>query len=92
MLEYPIPKEKRIKLIKLYYHICTTPGMPQYIVDSCAGTIVTVLDTKKLTIEDLRLPWKPVYTLLHKNLFVKGRQITRRSVIITVLREIWTAF
>lgn len=80
MLEYPFPKEKRIQLIVLYYHICTTPGMPTFIVQSCSSTIVNLLDTKKLTIKDLRLPWRPVYDLIHNKLFMKSRQVTMRLV------------
>ncbi|EMD41658.1 hypothetical protein CERSUDRAFT_110231 [Gelatoporia subvermispora B] len=75
MLKYPIPKEKRIKLAKLYYHICTTPGMPGNIVASCADTLqMLVRSKKKLTLEDMRLPWKPVYDILSKVMFLTRRQ------------------
>lgn len=75
MLKYPIPKEKRIRLAKVYYHICTTPGMPTHIVSTCADNLQTLTRSKKkLSIEDMRLPWKPIYTILAKDLFITRRQ------------------
>ncbi|OCH96655.1 hypothetical protein OBBRIDRAFT_787227 [Obba rivulosa] len=75
MLKYPMPKERRIKLAKLYYHVCTTPGLPSNIVASCADTLqMLTRSKKKLSIEDLRLPWKPVFTILSKDLFLTRRQ------------------
>ena len=75
MLKYPVPKEKRIKLAKLFYHVCTTPGMPNHIVGSCADTLQMLVRSKnKLSIEDMRLPWKPVYDVLNKDLFLTRRQ------------------
>lgn len=82
MLKYPIPKEKRIALTKLYYHICTTPGMPTYIVSSCSDNLqMLTRSKKKLSVEDLRLPWKPVYKILSKDLFLTRRQFEIRCVI-----------
>ncbi|KAL4243081.1 BLM10 family protein [Abortiporus biennis] len=75
MLKYPIPKEKRIKLATLYYHICTTPGMPNHIVANCCDNLQFLTrSTKKLNIEDMRLPWMPVYKILSKDLFLTRRQ------------------
>ncbi|KAL1951774.1 hypothetical protein VTO73DRAFT_923 [Trametes versicolor] len=75
MLKYPIPKEKRIAVIKTYLHVCTTPGMPNHIVAACAdGLQVMSRSKKKLSIEDVRLPWMPMYKILSKDLFLTRRQ------------------
>ncbi|KAI0757264.1 hypothetical protein C8Q80DRAFT_1132754 [Daedaleopsis nitida] len=75
MLKYPIPKEKRIALIKIYFHVCTTPGMPNHVVASCSDALqVLTRSKKKLSIEDMRLPWMPVFKILSKDLFLTRRQ------------------
>ena len=81
MLKYPFPKEKRIKLATLYYHICITPGMPNLIVGNCADNLITLTRSeKKLSVRDMRLPWKPLYDILSKDLFLKRRQFEIRCV------------
>ncbi|KAI9066676.1 hypothetical protein FKP32DRAFT_1589371 [Trametes sanguinea] len=75
MLKYPIPKEKRIAIIKIYFNVCTTPGMPNHVVAACAdGLQVLGRSRKKLSIEDMRLPWLPIYKILSKDLFLTRRQ------------------
>lgn len=75
MLKYPIPKEKRVKLVKLYFHLATTPGMPTHIVASCVDAFSHLTSSKKkISVEDLRLPWKPIYDILVKDLFLTRRQ------------------
>jgi proteasome activator subunit 4 len=75
MLKYPLPKEKRIKLARLYFDICVTPGMPLHIVSTCSDTLaVLIRSKKKLSVEDLRLPWKPIFDILEKDLFLSRRQ------------------
>ena len=75
MLKYPIPKEKRIRLAKLYYHLCTVPGMSTSNIALCADAFKALTRSKKkLSIEDMRLPWKPVFDLLSKDLFLARRQ------------------
>ncbi|KAK7694364.1 hypothetical protein QCA50_001550 [Cerrena zonata] len=75
MLGYPIPKEKRKRLAILYYHICTTPGMPAHTLAPCAENLQTLLQSKKkLNVDDMRLPWKPIYNILSQDLFLKRRQ------------------
>ncbi|KAH7923993.1 hypothetical protein BV22DRAFT_1196262 [Leucogyrophana mollusca] len=75
MLKYPIPKEKRIRLAKLYFHVSTTPGMPTQAMAVCADGLSNLTRSKKkLSIDDMRLPWKPVYNILVKDLFLKRRQ------------------
>ncbi|EPQ60969.1 hypothetical protein GLOTRDRAFT_135553 [Gloeophyllum trabeum ATCC 11539] len=82
MLKYPMPKQKRIALARIYYHMCTTPGMPTHIVATCAdGFRALTRSKKKISIEDLRLPWKPVFKILSKDLYLTRRQfeITQTS-------------
>ncbi|PCH33392.1 ARM repeat-containing protein [Wolfiporia cocos MD-104 SS10] len=75
MLKYPIPKEKRIALAKLYFHVCTTPGMPNHVVAAgCDSLQLLTRSKKKLSIEDMRLPWKPIFKILSKDLFLTRRQ------------------
>jgi hypothetical protein len=79
-LKYPLPKDKRIALAKLYYEVCVLPGMQMDVVSSCMDTLAMLVRSKrKLSIDDLRLPWKPVYRLLKKDLFLKRRQFEIRS-------------
>lgn len=75
MLKYPFPKEKRIRLAKLYFHIATTPGMPTQVMAVCADGLSNLTRSKKkLNIDDMRLPWKPIYDILRKDLFLTRRQ------------------
>ncbi|CDO70270.1 hypothetical protein BN946_scf184942.g70 [Trametes cinnabarina] len=77
MLKYPIPKEKRVAVIKIYFNICTTPGMPNHVVAACAdGLQVLSRSKKKLSIADMRLPWMPIYKILSKDLFLTRRHQT----------------
>jgi len=82
MLKYPIPKEKRIRLIRVYFHLATLPGMPTHIVATVSdGLHVLTRSKKKLTIEDLRLPWKPLFNILADDLFLSRRQFEIRCAI-----------
>lgn len=85
MLKYPIPKDKRIALAKLYYHVCTTPGMPMHVVSTCSDNLqMLTRSKKKLSVEDMRLPWKPVYRILSKDLFLTRRQFEIRYVMMSI--------
>ncbi|KAF8058272.1 hypothetical protein FPV67DRAFT_1786012 [Lyophyllum atratum] len=75
MLKYPIPKEKRVHLAKLYFQVCIIPGMPTQVVATCADAFSNLTKSKKkITIEDMRLPWKPIYDILKADLFLTRRQ------------------
>ena len=75
MLKYPLPKDKRVKLARLYYELCATPGMPIYLLSTWVEGLGRLIRSKrKLCIDDMRLPWKPVYGLLKKELFLTRRQ------------------
>lgn len=80
-LKYPIPKEKRIRLAVLYFELCTTPGMPINVIAACADSFVVLTRSRnKLSIEDLRLPWKPIYSILKQDLFLTRREFEYKSV------------
>ncbi|KDR84809.1 hypothetical protein GALMADRAFT_217878 [Galerina marginata CBS 339.88] len=75
MLKYPIPKDRRIKLSKLYFFLSITPGMPTQIVATCADAFkILTRSEHKITIDDMRLPWKPIYETLKQDLFLTRRQ------------------
>lgn len=85
MLKYPIPKKKRICLMKLYFHVATTPGMPTRVIAICADGLSNLTRSKKkLCIDDARLPWKPIYNILQKDLFLSRRQYEYRQVTLTL--------
>ena len=93
MLKYPIPKDKRVAIVKLYYHICTTPGMPMHIVSTCSENLqVLTRSKKKMSVEDVRLPWKPVYKILSKDLFLTRRQFEIRCGTVCSLRWVTIPF
>lgn len=80
-LKYPIPKEKRIRLAALYFELCATPGMPIQVIAACADSLVALTRSmKKLSINDLRLPWKPIYNILRQDLFLTRREFEYRYV------------
>lgn len=75
MLGYPLPKDKRIKIAKLYFHLSITPSMPTQIIATCADGFKMLTKSKnKISIEDMRLPWKPIYNILIQDLFLTRRQ------------------
>lgn len=75
MLKYPLPKDRRVALAKLYFHLSVTPGMSTEMVSTCADAFKTLTKSKhKITIDDMRLPWKPIYDILGQDLFLSRRQ------------------
>lgn len=87
MLKYPIPKDRRIKLAKLYFHLSITPGLPMQILATCADAFKVLTRSKrKMSIEDMRLPWKPIYDILKQDLFLTRRQFEYTWVVHCVKR------
>ncbi len=59
-----------------------TPGMPAQIIATCADGFKALTRSKhKVTIEDLRLPWKPIYDILSQDLFLTRRQFEYTLVV-----------
>jgi proteasome activator subunit 4 len=80
-LKYPIPKDRLVALAKLYFQISLTPGLSTLIVATCADEFKELTESKhKITIEDMRLPWKPIYDILSQDLFLSRRQFEYRFV------------
>jgi proteasome activator subunit 4 len=81
LFKYPIPIEKRIKLARVYYELCVTPSMPSYLLATWASDLSALIRSKKkLSIKDMRLPWKPVYRILKAELFLTRRQFEIKYV------------
>ncbi|KAK0473258.1 hypothetical protein IW261DRAFT_1553160 [Armillaria novae-zelandiae] len=75
MLKYPIPKEKRIPLAKIYFYASTIPGMSTQMVAMCSDAFKLLTKSKKrISIKDMRLPWRPIYDILKQDLFLSRRQ------------------
>lgn len=83
-LKYPIPRDKRIRLATLYFELCTIPGMPINVIAACADSFVLLTRSrKKLSIDDLRLPWKPIYNILKQDLFLTRREFEYKYALVT---------
>ena len=81
-LKYPMPKEKRIGIIKLYYEVVTLPSIPAQVLVVAAEGLNTLTRSKtKLSIDDLRLPWKPAYNILSNELFLSRRKFEIKCVL-----------
>ncbi|KAG6910596.1 hypothetical protein DXG01_009547 [Tephrocybe rancida] len=75
ILKYPMPKDRRVRLAKLYFLVSTIPGMSINAVATCADAFCNLTKSKKkISIDDMRLPWKPIYEILKSDLFLKRRQ------------------
>ncbi|KAH9081608.1 hypothetical protein EDB83DRAFT_2512470 [Lactarius deliciosus] len=87
LMRYPIPVRIRAKLVRLYYELCTLPGIEPRLIRSWAGVISRLLAGKsdsrrKLEPEDLQLQWRPLWRVLQKELWVKTRfQDPSRNVV-----------
>lgn len=80
-----MPKEKRAALVKLYFEIATLPGMPAAVINvAVEGLSDFTRSKKKLTINDLRMPWKPIYELLSNELFLPRRKFELKCVMCRV--------
>lgn len=68
-------------LVLLYFNLSTTPGMPLHVVATCSDALdVLTRSKKKLSIEDFRLPWRPLFDILVHDLFLTRRQFEVRCV------------
>ena len=49
--------------------------MPYHILAACTENFQTLLQSKKkLDINDMRLPWEPIFKIMNKNLWLTRRQ------------------
>jgi proteasome activator subunit 4 len=76
LMRYPVPVRIRAKLVQLYYELCLLPGIEPRLVRSWADMLSRLLAGKsrrKLEPEDLQLPWKPLWRVLQKELWLKTK-------------------
>jgi proteasome activator subunit 4 len=77
LMRYPVPKPLRAKLVRLYYELCLLPGIEPRITRSWMDMTTKLLAHKvdgrrKLEASDLKLPWKPLWRVLQKDLWGRG--------------------
>ena len=85
----------RAKLARLYYELAVLPGMDPRLIDSASAMCMSLLaNKKKLDINDLQLPWEPLYAVLERELFPKKRKtgITNISTTLLTLTEFCQRF
>jgi len=78
LLRYPVSKSLRAKLVRLYYELALIPGIEPRIsrawVEMTRKLLAHKADgKKKLDASDLILPWKPLWRVVEKELWRKGR-------------------
>ncbi|TIA90807.1 hypothetical protein E3P99_01381 [Wallemia hederae] len=80
-LKYPMSRERRVQLTRLYYQLLVTPGMDGRFINLFANRLVSLISSKKrISIKDIVLPWKPLYDILSKELFPKARETSRKNI------------
>lgn len=85
-MRYPISKPLRAKLVRLYYELCLLPGIEPRVTRSWADMLSRLLSSKsdsrrKLEPEDLQLPWKPLWRVLQKEIWVESTLYEPTSVV-----------
>lgn len=73
-----MPKTTRAKLVRLYYELCITPGIEARVTRSWADILQRLVSSKsgakrKLEVEDLELPWHPLWQAVETHLWHKGK-------------------
>ncbi|SCV72468.1 BQ2448_4005 [Microbotryum intermedium] len=85
-LKYPMRRDIRAKLTKLYFELSVLPGMDARLVDIAANMTMSLLENKKrIDITDIQLPWRPIFAILEKELFPKQRKTGLTNVSATLL-------
>ncbi|GAA5990324.1 hypothetical protein JCM11641_006250, partial [Rhodosporidiobolus odoratus] len=85
-LKYPMRRDLRARLARLYFEISVLPGMDARLIDIAVNQAIALLEPKKrIDISDLQLPWRPLYDLLKKELFPKQRKTGLTNVATTLL-------
>lgn len=90
LMRYPIPKETRAKLGRLYFELCLIPGVETRVIRSWTDMLHRLISTKdamkrKLEATDLRLPWEPLWAALKTHLWHKGKIHDPSRTMITLL-------
>ncbi|TIB08744.1 hypothetical protein E3P89_02948 [Wallemia ichthyophaga] len=80
-LKYPMTRERRVQLTRLYYQLLVTPGMDGRFINLFANRLMSLISSKKrISIKDIVLPWKPLYDILSTELFPKQRETSRKNI------------
>ncbi|GAA94209.1 uncharacterized protein L969DRAFT_375946 [Mixia osmundae IAM 14324] len=74
-LKYPMKRSIRAKLAALYYELAVLPGLDPRLIALAANQCSTLIENKKrLDIDDIQLPWRPLYDILLRELYPKKRR------------------
>ncbi|KZS93077.1 ARM repeat-containing protein [Sistotremastrum niveocremeum HHB9708] len=87
LMKYPMAKPIRAKLVRLYYELVLIPGIDTRLMRGWADMMQRLLALKegskrKLQSSDLKLPWRPLWRVLQKELWPKkhNAESTRNAV------------
>ena len=74
-MKYPMQRATRVRLVELYYELAVSPGMDARLVETFASTVLQLVEKKSLIgRSDVLLPWRPIYDILSREIFPKGRK------------------
>lgn len=80
-LKYPISISLRARMARLFYELAVMPKLDASLTEMAATFCVHLLSPKqKISIEDLELPWKPLYQVLEHEVRHKQRRIGSSSI------------
>lgn len=90
LMRYPITRPVRAALVKFYYELILVPGMEPRIIRTWADMIQRLLASKpglkrKLELDDLQLPWEPLWRIMRKELWPKGRTHDTSRNLVNIL-------
>ncbi|CED83025.1 Uncharacterized conserved protein [Phaffia rhodozyma] len=88
--KYPLKREVRVNLVKLYFELAVAPGTDARLVDAFSGLVISLVEKRsRISRKDVVLPWRPLYDRLKIELFPKGRKtgITNISGALLTLTE-----
>ena len=77
-MRYPIRKNLRISLVKLYYELCIMPDVEPRLIRGWTDMFTRLLGEtphakRKLEAKDMSLPWEPLWSVVRKELLPKKR-------------------
>ncbi|KAL7748215.1 Proteasome activator BLM10 [Sorochytrium milnesiophthora] len=73
-LKYPLSRQDRARLASMYYELTIAPDMDPTLMELWANTCTRLIKKERLLApEDLTLPWRPLFELIDRALFVPGR-------------------
>ena len=74
-LKFAMRRDHRAALARLFYELAVLPGLEPRVVETASNMACTLLESRKrIDIRDLQLPWRPLHSLLERELFPKRRK------------------